>query len=308
MSRSKPRGTRLWFVSLVAIALVVPTSVASGQQPGKAGELCPVPNAAGTAAGDPIKPAITLQADPQSSAKVVNFGADREPESVAFRINVPSVLPKDVEKRLELVADPIVRTGETTESVSFPDPRYSALRVSGNRKRISFRVCFDPPKDLPAGKYTGQVVLEGPPGVDSADVTVTLNAKDGLGFWIGMVATGLLAFLVLLYKGASDERATRMAAAEKLPDTLDDGTPNQAKTKAKTDATRWLSAAWACIWNPGWAFPTLFAVGAAFGVLFAAYANNPSWGESGFLSSVAALIGTGLAAVGARAILTPSGK
>lgn len=309
MRRPPDRLVRgIGFMSLVVMVLVVfGASVASGQS-ATPPELCPVANAAGAAAGDAIEPPITLQAEPQSSTRVVNFGADRDRETPVFHISAPSALPKGIEKRLELVADPIVRTGETTESVSFPDPKYSVLRVSGNRKRISFRVCLDPPEDLPAGKYSGQVTLEGPPGVESAAVTITLNAKDGSGFRIGMAVTGLLAFLVLLYKGAGDERARRTEAAEKLPNELADGSPNQAKTNAKTDAASWLRAGGACLWNPGWLFPTLFAVGGAFGALLAAYTNNPSWGESGLLSSVAALVGTGLAAVGARAIFTPSGK
>jgi len=39
--------------------------------------------------------------------------------------------------------------------------------------------------------------------------------------------------------------------------------------------------------------------------LFALYDSNPAWGADGF-SSVAALIGAGLAAVGAKAIFSPS--
>ncbi len=64
----------------------------------------------------------------------------------------PPGLPAALEDHLELVADEIVRSGETTDSVSFPDPKFSALKLSGNRKRITFRACLDPPEDLPAGK------------------------------------------------------------------------------------------------------------------------------------------------------------
>jgi len=201
------------------------------------------------------------------------------------------------------VADPIVRTGEKTDSVSFPDPKFSVLRPSGNRKRISFRVCLAQPPDLPAGKYVGVISLDGPQGVDSAAVTVTGNAKDGTGFYLAAGLTGLFAFLVLAYKGTSDERATRMAAVAQLPDKNPDGTPNADKRNA---ARWWLAAS--ALKSPGWWAPTLVAIAAAVGVLVAAYTDNPAWGENGKVSSAIALIGTGLAAVGAKAIFTSGNR
>ena len=271
---------------------------------------CPIKNAAGTAVGKAVDPPITLQAEPGSASKVINFGADRDPDdSTVFHVTAASgddALPTDLEKRLELVADPIVRTGEKTDSVSFPEPQFSVVRPSGNRKRLSFRVCLAPPSDLPAGKYVGTIALQGPPGVESATVTITANAKDGKSFWIAAAATAVIAFLVLLYKGTSDARATRIAAAAALPD----GTADEKKTKADKEekALSWPRAAGRCLTDPSWYAPTLAALGATFGVLWAAYTDNPAWGESGLLTSAIALIGTGLAAVGAKAIFTPAGR
>jgi hypothetical protein len=300
---------RLRVAGVIGTALLVGLSAQAAAGSAAAEDLCPIKNAAGTAVGEPVDPPIALQAEPGSASQVINFGADRKPESKVFHVTAASgedTLPKDLEKRLELVADPIVRTGEKTDSVSFPEPEFSLVKPSGNRKRLSFRVCLAPPSDLPAGKYVGTIALEGPPGVDSATVTITANAKDGQGFWIAAVATAVLAFLVLFYKGAGDTRATRMTAAAALPDESDD--EKAAKAKKEDEALSWARAAWRCLIDPSWYAPTLAAIGATFGVLWAAYTDNPAWGESGLLTSAIALIGTGLAAVGAKAIFTPAGK
>jgi hypothetical protein len=55
-------------------------------------------------------------------------------------------LPEGVERRLSLVANTIVRvSNDKTETVLFPEPTFSTLRISGDRKRITFDVCLDPP-------------------------------------------------------------------------------------------------------------------------------------------------------------------
>jgi hypothetical protein len=57
-----------------------------------------------------------------------------------------------------------------------------------------------------------------------------------------------------------------------------------------------------------WWVTTAFAIGGAFGALYAVFASNPSWGSGGF-SDFAAMIGATFAAVGGHTIistLTPS--
>jgi hypothetical protein len=57
-----------------------------------------------------------------------------------------------------------------------------------------------------------------------------------------------------------------------------------------------------------WPKSGIVALGAAFGTLYAVYADNPAWGSGGF-SDVAALIGAAFAAIGGQTIisaLTPS--
>ena len=262
---------------------------------------CLEPGAGTPATGEPIDPPIKFQASPQATTR--NFGTDREAENAVFKLTTDSALPKGIEKRLELIPDPILRVGDTTESASFPEPKFSTLRVSQNRKTISFRACLDPDNDLPAGKYVGTINLEGPPGVETSTVTITANAKDGGAFRASAIVGLLLAFLLLLYKGTTDERTRLKAEAEKLPDEIS-GTPNTNKKNALDKAERFWPHVWPTFIDPRWLIPTLFAVGSAFGVLWGIYDANPSWGESGALTSGFAVIGAGFAAVGVKTIFT----
>lgn len=282
--------------------------------------VCPVPNAAGAPAGLAAtgQPAtargnakkqktrkqkqqkqkkVFLQPDPQSVNRSVNLGDDREPEEVTLRVNLPAVLPPGFKQKLELVAEPFITTSETGETVTFSEPRFSELTVSGNRKRITFEMCIDPPNDLPAGKYTSTVMLEGPPPTESAVMTVTLNAKDGHGFVVAAALTAVLAFLILLYKGAGEKRTVRLAEAEKETDA-------EQRKAAVAAAERWWDPIKGCLLDLGWLVPTLASIAAAFTLLWAAYDSNPAWGEGGIVTSAIALVGTGLAAVGAKAIFT----
>lgn len=247
----------------------------------------------------PLDPPIKFQAAPQAATR--NFGADRKPEDAVFRLTTESALPKGIEKRLDLVADPIIRAGDTTNSASFPEPTFSTLKVSQDRKTIRFRVCLAPTKDLDAGKYVGTVSLEGPPGVDASTVTITANAKDGGTFELAAIVSLGLALLILLHKGAIDECARRKAEAEKLPNNAD-GTPTADKTKELKEADDYWDAWIDTLKDPRWFVPALFAVGAAFGALWGIYDANPSWGEAGPVTSGFAVIGAGLAAIGAKSI------
>jgi len=302
---------------LPALILVVAIGAATPAVAKTSTPACPVPNAAGAAAGLAVtgQPAkakrnakkkkkngkqqkkVFLQPDPQSVSRSVNLGDDREPEEVTLRVNLPAVLPKGFERKLELVAEPFVTTSETGETVSFSEPMFSELTESGNRKRITFEMCIDPPNDLPAGKYTSTVMLEGPPPTESAVMIVTLNAKDGHGFIIAAALTAVLAFLILLYKGAGDKRTVRLAEAEK------ETVPEKRKT-AVAAAGKWWDPIKDCLLDLGWLVPTLASIAAAFTLLWAAYDSNPAWGEGGIVTSAIALVGTGLAAVGAKAIFT----
>jgi len=242
------------------------------------------------------KKRITLQAEPASANKVVNLGDDREAEEVTLHSSISPEASANLENQLGVVAEPFANTSETGETVTFAEPTFSRPEVSGNGKRVTFTMCVDAPNDLPAGKYTTTVLLEGPHSTEPAVMTVTLNAKDGHGFILAAAATALLSFLILLYKSAGEKRTMLLAEAEKAP--------AKRRKDAMEEARRWWPPIWSCLKDLGWWVPTVAAVGSAFAVLYAAYAANPAWGEGGIVTSAIALIGTGLAAVGAKAVFT----
>jgi hypothetical protein len=254
-----------------------------------------------------------------------------------FKLSSQTALPPNLENRLELIADPIVRVGQSTDSTLFPEPRFSALRVSQNRRTISFRVCLDPRNQLPAGKYVGTIDVEGPLGIESTPITVTANAKDGGVFWASATLALLFAFVILLYKGASEERTRRIAETEKLDDADADAitarraaiaeaskmstssrTARRARKAALAEAARmpggkqeaqlyaqsFRYAAWATFKQPAWLVGTVFAVGGAFGALWGIYDASPSWGEAGPVTSGFSIIGAALAAIGAKTIIS----
>lgn len=249
------------------------------------------------AAAKPVK--LSLTADPQSANKVVNLGADREPEEVTLRLNAAPRVPPGYGRRLEVVAEPFVSSSETGDTNSFEEPTFSHLHVSGNRKRITFKMCIDAPNSLPAGKYLSTVLVEGPAPVEAAVMTLTVNGKDGGGFWLAAGIAAVLAFGILLYKGAAEKRALSIVKAQTKPG-------GEERISAVHEAERWLQALGSCLWDLGWWVPTIAAVASAFGLLYAAYTANPAWGEGGLVTNAVALAGTGLAAVGAKAVFTPT--
>jgi hypothetical protein len=242
---------------------------------------------------------LSLTADPQSANRVVNLGADREPEEVTLRVNAAPRVPSGYGQRLQVVAEPFVNSSETGDTTSFSEPAFSHLHVSGNRKRITFKMCIDPPNGLPAGKYLSTVLVEGPPPIEAAVITLTVNGKDGGHFWEGAGFTAFLAFLVLLYKGAAEKRALLIAKAQSKPE-------GEEHDRAISEAEEWWASLKSCFWDLGWWVPTVAAVVSAFGILYAAYEANPAWGEGGLVTNAVALAGTGLAAVGAKAVFTPT--
>jgi len=307
------RRGNLLLLALAISILVLPTAAA-----GDAGGHCTVKNAAGpeVASGGsapdraqrkgkgkkgkrkPKKPPkLTLQADPQSANRVVNLGSDREPEEITLRVNASPRIPKGYGRRLEVAAEPFINSSETADTVTFSEPSFSKLRVAGNRKRITFTMCVNPPNDLPAGKYISTVNLEGPPPTEGAIMTITINGKDGGGFLAAAILTALLAFGVLLYKGAGEKRALLLADAEAKQ-------PGNERDAAVKKAKEWGGPIKECLSDLGWLVPSVASVAAAFALLYAAYANNPAWGEGGIVTNAIALIGTGLAAVGAKAVFT----
>ena len=284
-------------VMLVLLAAgVIAQPAEAMKQPTK--DDCTVPNADATQEPKAMKPAVKLSPEPNSQARVVNFGGDREPEFQRFTLTAEPKLPEGAEKQLSMVADVMTRTGnESADTVTFPDPRFTPIAVSGNGKRLVFGVCLSPPEDLPAGKYTGLITTDGPDGIEGATVSLTANAKNGKGFLAAAAAAMLIALLFLLYKGVADTRERRMEAAK-----------NEADPAKKAAAADWKQAWREQRKDIGWYASILIAIGGSAVALVALWDNDPAWGDEGFPGALIALVAAALAAVGAKTVLSSSSR
>ncbi len=263
-------------------------------QPAVAAPKCVDPSTT-TPSNRKVTPPVVLSPESNSTAKVVNFDAGRDGKTALLHVKVDPALPPNAERSLRVETDQLANSGNpNAETVDFPDLQFTTLDVSPNRQRISFRVCLNPSKHLPAGRYSGAVSLDGPAGVEAATMTLTANAKDGMLFLIGTVLTLALAFLVLLYKAAAETRTLNIEGAKA-------GTKNE-----KQQAAKWLPAVSSNLSDLGFEVRSWLTLGATFVALYALWEANPAWGEAGPVRSLITLIGVGLAAVGARAIINPS--
>jgi hypothetical protein len=263
-------------VELTAINLVLP-AVAAGN--GR----CPRRLTDGANAKALSSP-VVLSPATGSAQRIVNFGESRKTKIVRRLTFIADKPLPDTVTAQQLNFDALVsRAGETLESTDFPDPTFSEPRISPDRQAITFDACLDP-GSIPAGKYVGSITLSGPPGVSAASVALTVNAKTATWFYAGAGLALVAAFILLVVKDAAAYRS---------------------KT---TPVPSWGHSFAHPLGDPIWWVTTVFALGAAFGTLWAVYANNPAWG-SGEFSDVSALIGAAFAAVGGHTIistLTPS--
>jgi hypothetical protein len=288
-------GVAVLLLATVLIGIAIFSLTGDEAQSDASTSTCTARNDAVSTEGPAVKPALTLNPDAASAAKTINFGSDRNPEAVSLTFMSDTPVSAKVVKRLNPSIDTITRTGNVNdETVNFPEPSVSPIKATGNRKRLRFLVCLRPPHNLPAGKYTGVITLDGPVDVDSSTATITANAKDQDQFIGGLAFTLLAAALVLFYKGVADRRAAAIAAVVGSSD-----------EESKTKAAQWRGAVTGTLEDPSWIAPTIFTLGAATGALLAVYNNDPTWG-AGATNGIPALIAAGLAAVGAKAIFTPS--
>jgi hypothetical protein len=280
-------------IVLAAVAILI-SRIGTSESPDANAGRCPLKNAAVKVGGAAVEPPLKLQPAPNSQSRTINFDVNRDTKLASFTVTAEPALPEKLEGRFGLVADAMVRTGnEKAETVLFAEPKFSELRISGDRKRIGFDVCLDPPDDIAAGSYTGVVTLDGPPGVESTAVTVTANTKNGSLFGIGLAVTAVTAMFLLFYKEATRRRTDAIQRA---------GTDKTNKAKAE----KWGEPTRDAV-NFGWFVGTAIALAAMFGVLYALWESNPSWGDAGFVGSVVALIGAGMAAIGAKEIFSSNG-
>jgi hypothetical protein len=227
---------------------------------------------------------IVLSPASGSAQRIENFGTSRQTKTLRRLVFTTDKPLPDSASAPQLNFDAVIsRAGDTLESTDFPDPKFTEPRISQDRQSITFNACLDPGQ-IPAGKYVGSITLSGPPGLSAASVSLTVNAKTSTWFYVGAGLALAAAFLLLVVKDAAAYRS---------------------KTSPTPD---WGPSFVHPVTDPIWWVTTVVALVAAFGTLWAVYANNPAWG-SGEFSDVTALIGAAFAAIGGHTIistLTPS--
>jgi hypothetical protein len=241
----------------------------------------PCGRALSAASGRRLTPVVALTPNAQSAQRQENFGTSRGTKYLRdVRFTAEPPLPKTLTPAQLNFEALISRTGDNLESTDFPDPTFTQPRISEDRKSVTFTICLNA-TGIDAGKYVGSVTAAGPPGLAPGTINLTVNAKEGSLFLIGAIVTFVLCLLLLLAKDA--------AAHFKKP------------------GDNWWEALRLPLVDLRWWGATLVALGAAFGALYLAYANDPVWGANG-LGAVIALIGSGVTAIGGKSVLSAFAK
>jgi hypothetical protein len=219
------------------------------------------------AAGPPLKSPVTLT--PEREAELINFGSGRGTKERDIVVTADKPLPKSVTpSQIGLdVPRRFERVGDTLESVSLPPPEFTKPQISPDRREIRTTVCVNG-GGVQAGSYVGTMRVSGPRGVERAVVAVTINAKARLWvFILALVGALLVAALLLLYR--------RYYADEEI--------------------------------DRRFGLESAIPLGAAFGAMYATYAQDPAWGADAVTSGFA-LIGTALAAAGLKSLFDGAAK
>ena len=244
------------------LALSAAISLAIASSAGAQNGRCTRQSGPAPAAGPRLTSPVTLT--PDREAEVINFGAGRGTQERDILITADKPLPRSVTPRQIALDVPrrFERVGNTLESVSLQPPRFTRPQISPDRREVRFTVCVDGSGVKP-GTYAGTMRVSGPTGLERAVVAVTVNAKAKLWVFILALFGALgIAALLLVYR--------RIYATEKVD------------------------------WN--FALESAIPLGAAFGAMYAAYAQDPSWGADPVTSGLA-LIATALAAAGLKSLI-----
>jgi hypothetical protein len=284
--------------------------------------------------GPGLKQSIKLV--PDLPSQTVNFGGTRGWEFVDMVLTATPALPLSVtpnQIRLSILRH-FTRTSQTLPTATAPSPVFTQPQISAGRDRVTFTVCLNG-AGLPAGSFTGSVIVEGPAGVVPTTLAITENAKDDtLASWLAGVLL-FAAFVFLLLRGA----ATRQAADEQHVITEAARATAEA-SNAAVEATQGTAAAGdvqqaagevadhvaqfqnvqanpqqhSVLWYFGqvlkdlnWWLTTLVALGVAAGSIIAIYSANASWGADVW-TSVASLVGAVFTAVGVQSVVTSLGR
>jgi hypothetical protein len=268
---------RVRWVLVAALLVLAVVAIPTASAP--AGEN-PCPQAANQPAvdGPVVKPEIGLEST--TTGEVLNFDGTRGIKSLDVVIGASRAIPRSITaKQLEIDSPKrFKRVSDKLESTTLRLPTFSKPQFIEHRNKIRFRACFDT-TDAPAGIYTGQIIVSGPPGFGPVTVSPAINAKDGCSFWRDLTIALLIAFVFLLLRAAKEER------------------------EKSGDKIRWRDAAKTNLKNPLFVVSTTVALATAFIAMHAIYAADPAWGADPW-AALFAICGAGFSAAGIGSLIS----
>jgi len=261
---------------------------------------CPLPANRPTAAGPKTGRAIMaaerearrlgkITLKPEAADGTINFGGTRGTKATDVVLLASKPLPRGFSgAQLELDSPRrFARTGQNLDSASLRLPRFSNPQILEHRKKIRLRVCVDA-TDAPAGAYSGQIFISGPPRIASTSVALTVNVKtEERTFWLFLILALLGAFLLLLFKAAKEVREKDEAE----------------KRDTRKQVVRWKVALRSRLKDPTFVVSTIVALGAAFVAMRGIYDSTPAWGTETW-TNVFALVGTAFGAAGVGSLIS----
>jgi hypothetical protein len=265
-------------------------------QPTKAGSK--TPSAVKREGEEEKRPKITLK--PEASTEVINFGGTRGTKAIDVVLLASQPLPPGFSgKQLELDSPRrFTRAGQSLDSASLRLPRFSNPQVIEHRKKVRLRICVDT-TEAPAGTYSGQIYISGPPRIASTSVALTVNVKTSVRiFWLFLVLALIVAFFLLLFKAAREEREGHKAREKaKLEGEGKHGGDPEVPEPS------WREALGHQLKDPTFIVSTLVALGAALVAMRAIYDSTPAWGTESW-TNFFALFGTAFGAAGVGSLIS----
>lgn len=159
------------------------------------------PSNASTNSGTSAASPVALTAEPGDEARTLDFGENRDPETMHLSFAAASALsspPKVVVSDLR-TSDGKLFTGSLDATTSLPDPRTLVVALTID------------PKDAASGDYAGSVVVRGSAVSDArSSLTVKLAAigwSDGAAWFVAILSLGLGAAIGLFLKWLGDTGA-----------------------------------------------------------------------------------------------------
>lgn len=279
--------------------------------------------------GPSASPKIVLT--PDVATETINFGGGRGWQFADVVLRASQPLPASFSpSQLDIqVLRRFSRQSDALSTVAIEPPLFTEPQLNPRRNAITFTICLNGAK-LGAGHYAGAITVEGPPGIESTNVALNINAQDSTMFWWTAIVAGLLVLILLFWRGATTvqgtaakEAASHLQAADTAAkaDAEAAGAPAAAVAKpaagaatlevsaeAVTAASKALqtrggrSLSKEVVTDPLFLATTFLSTAAAIAAAWAIYAANTGWGSDP-VTDIFGVVSGILAAAGLRSLI-----